>query len=203
MRDIDRRSALTTLVVGLSVAAPGCVANLDPAREAPDYDCSSADRPEPDDPRSGGSRTDEGDAGSEDEREPVGPKPYPDPPESVPDDESAVEYVTAYEEAYRRNALVERHGSNLVGHGNSVERTWTHDSPDDAAVVRLRYVYYEDVEDSGGTSHGDSPTTYVSYYVDDSMVVRAETEGQLDDEGALEPDPWSSGAVLECVEETA
>lgn len=159
--------------------------------EPPEYDCEEADRPEPDPP---------------DDEDAIGPATYPDRPESLTDDERMVQYVEAYEEAYRRNSLVAKYWNSLVRFGMSVSETWTYDDPDDAAVVRLQYRYSEEVETRDGVMVGDSATIFVSYYVDASVVIRAERTGLREDESelrpndAFDPDPWEQGEPLECFE---
>lgn len=159
--------------------------------DPPEYNCEAADRPEPDAP---------------DDEDAIAPAEYPIRPASLTDDERAVRYVEAYEEAYRRNSLVEQYRNRLVRFGMSVGETWTYDGPNDAAVVRLQYRYSEEVETANGIVVGDSPTIFVSYYVDESVVVRAkrtglrEGESELDPDPALDPDPWKEGEPLECFE---
>lgn len=159
--------------------------------EPPAYDCEETDRPEPDPP---------------DDEDAIGPATYPDRPESLTDDERMVQYVEAYEAAYRRNSLVAKYWNSLVRFNLSVSETWTYDGPDDAAVVRLQYQYSDEVETRDGVMVGDSPTIFVSYYVDASVVIRAERTGLREDESelrpddALDPDPWKLGEPLECFE---
>jgi hypothetical protein len=159
--------------------------------EPPEYDCKEANRPEPDTP---------------DDDDAIRPATYPGRPGSLNDDERVIEYAKAYEEAYRRNTLVSKYWDQLVRFNVSVSETWTYDGPDDAAVVRLQYRYSEEVETSDGIMVGDSATIFVSYYVDPSVVIRAERTGLRTDESelhpdeALDPDPWKRGEPLECFE---
>ncbi|USZ67803.1 hypothetical protein NGM10_13840 [Halorussus salilacus] len=145
-----------------------------------------ADRPDPDPP-------------DEDAEDAVEPTAYPTRPDSLADEDEVAEYVEAYERAYRRNALVEEWGDDLTRQTTSVRDVRTDDAPEGAAVVRVRYTYSETVEQPEGTEmHGDSPTVFASYYVDESVVVRAEDTGPRDDEDALDPDPWETGEPVEC-----
>jgi hypothetical protein len=164
---------------------------LDARAEPPAYNCEEATRPEPDAP---------------DDEDAIAPAAYPDRPGSLSDDERAVQYVEAYETAYRRNSLVAQYWNQLVRFSVSVDERWTYDVPTDAAVVRLQYRYSEEVETPNGIVIGDSPSIFVSYYVDESVVVRAERRGRREDESesgsepALDPDPWREGEPLECFE---
>lgn len=194
-----RRTLALTGTALISLA--GCLGDplagsSDGARTTPpEYDCATADRPEPDelDADSSDTESTDEDAGA------VEPTAYPTRPASLSDDEEAAEYVQAYERAYRRNALVERWGDDLTEQSTWIEGVRTYDAPEGAAVVRVQYTYSETVEESDGTEIiGDSPTVYASYYVDDSVVIRAVDTGLRDDERALDPDPWETGEPLEC-----
>ncbi|KAB1185161.1 MULTISPECIES: hypothetical protein [Haloferax] len=68
-----------------------------------------------------------------------------------------------------------------------VEGIRTYDAPDGAALVRLQYTNSETVELSSGLAIGDSPRTFVTYYVDDPVVIRAEDECARSDTGTLDP----------------
>ncbi|QLG60648.1 hypothetical protein [Halorarum salinum] len=155
--------------------------------EPPDYDCETADRPEPDAP----------DTSAE---EAVEPTSYPDPLDSFDDDDSTVEYVEAYERAYRRNTLVAEWGARLTQFFVGIEGTKSFSSPGNAALVRIQYHYSETVERSGGTVIGDSPTIFVTYYLDQSVLIRAESSDRPEDLAALDPDPWLAGDPVECFE---
>lgn len=146
-----------------------------PERGPPD--CVDPERPEPD----------EGSGGVE-------PVSYPEKPPSLQNDERVADYIVAYENAYRTNALLERQGSDLERVQLGIGGPEFFDSPPNSTIARVSYTYgYQ-----WGSAVADSPNTYVSYYVDDSVVARAEREGLLDDEDALEPDPLEGGTVLEC-----
>lgn len=139
--------------------------------------CDDPDRPEPG-------------SGSE----VVEPASYPNEPPSLADDEAVAAYVRAYEEAYRRNDLIEQHGNELRDVQIGVGEPRFYESPPGSRIARTTYTYGYTV----GSTIADSPNTHVSYYVDNSVVVRAEHVGVLDDEGELEPDPLVDGEVLEC-----
>lgn len=155
--------------------------------EPPEYDCETADRPEPDAPDAS-------------EEEAVEPLSYPDPLDSFDDDTTTIEYVEAYERAYRRNTLVAEWGAQLIQFSMGIEGTKRFDSPVDAALVRIQYHYSETVEQSDGTVVGDSPTIFVTYYLDQSVVIRAESSDRPEDLDALDPDPWLAGNPVECFE---
>ena len=124
---------------------------------------------------------------------------YPQRPESLADQSAVVDYVTRYERAYRRNDLRTEHGSALRTVGLAVEGTRTYDAPEGAAIVRVRYTFYYEVGGPTETPvHADSPTTYASYYVDESVVLRAAASGLREDESALDPDPLAEGVPVEC-----
>jgi hypothetical protein len=176
---VRRRSVLAGAAGGLGLALAGCLsADADPADEV---DCADADRPEPELPDDA-----PGDA--------IEPADYPEGP---PTDESPVAYVEAYESAYRRNSIIEGADGHVVGFGASPSGEVT-DRPADGTVVRLRYQYYWEVRRAADESpiHADSPVVVVAYYVDESIVLRAEAEGH----DADAPDPLAEGRLLACHE---
>lgn len=202
-----RRALLATLGAAVPAALAGCLAGTpgddgstdDTAqtddstgdgtpRGRPEVDCTRAARPP---------ETAIGDAET-----PSDNSRYPERPESL-SDESAVEtYLTAYERAYRRNALAEQYGDELTTAGVPLGSTQWFDSREGSAVVRVRYQYYYEYSSDPETTavvHADSATTYATYYLDDRVLVRAEASGMLDDESALRPDPWG-GEPVECWE---
>jgi len=135
------------------------------------------------------------------------PREYPGRPPSEPAGETAVEYVTTFELAYRQNAEMiantdittdgER-DSYLTRFDIAVQDSWVTAGPADSAVVRLQYV-------GSGTIHPgmefDYITQYVTYYIDSTQIVRARTT-RHDFEGvdALDPDPWADGDPVACFE---
>jgi len=190
-----RRSVLALGGSALSIAVTGCLGGSGSSpetaptarplaeREPPDVDCSNVSRPIP--PRQPDENT-------------VQPVDYPGEPPS-PLEDSAVDYVTRFEEAYRRNYEILEKGP-LREYSGGVTETWTYDAPPGGAVVRLKTVYGGQVlDDDGPGAIYDSPQVFVTYYVDPSRVVRAETKGQsqLTPE-SLDPDPWENGDGLTC-----
>jgi hypothetical protein len=156
-------------------------------RGRPEVNCATADRP-PELPIG-------------DDETPSDASRYPGRPDSLADESAVAAYLARYERAYRRNALAEGYGAELTTAGVPLGATRTFPSREGSAVVRLRYRYYYEYADDPNTTaviHADSPTTYATYYLDDRVLVRAETSGPLNDESALRPDPWTSGTVVEC-----
>lgn len=150
-------------------------------RPPPAYDCHAAHRPTPS------------------TADPSEEQAYPSPPASLSEEQRVVEFVAAYERAYRRNALRATHGEHLRDVGVSVNDQWVHDASAGSAVVRLRYAYFYTVGRPDETPiHADSPVTYVSYYLDEAVAIRAVDEGLREDESALDPDPWDTGSPVAC-----
>lgn len=129
--------------------------------------------------------------------ETVSPREYPSTPSSF--DADAVErFVESHERAYRSNALLERFGGDLVSYAPDWDWTVSLDTNDDAGVGRCSYRYSDRVDQGDGSEAiGDSPTIVVTYYVDDSMIVRAEDTMRDTTRNELSPDPWETGVVLE------
>lgn len=131
--------------------------------------------------------------------ETVSPKQYPDKPTSY-DDESIEKFVEAHEQAYRRNNLLNRFGGNLVSHSSYWDWTVSLETTESAGVGRCQYKYSETQRENGEETIGDSPNIVVTYYVDDSMVVRAEDMGEASNRNELHPNPWESGVILDSPE---
>ena len=137
----------------------------------------------------------------------LAPREYPGRPSSEPAGESAVEYVTTFELAYRQNAEMIANteittggdpDSYLTRFDISVQESWVAAGPADSAVVRLQYV-------GSGTVHPgmefDYVTQYVTYYVDPTQIVRARTtRHDFDGADALDPNPWADGDPVACFE---
>lgn len=154
--------------------------------EPPAYDCANASRPEPDPP---------------DDEEAVQPVEYPEQPDSLADEEEVFEYVEAYEEAYLQNELVEEYGDGLVEHSLMMEDSRRFEAPDDVWIIRVQYTHGETIEEeTEGLIYADSATISVTYYVDESVVIRAETDEYLEDEDEFKPNPWERGTLVECFE---
>jgi len=128
--------------------------------------------------------------------ETVSPRAYPTKPPSY-EDGAVRQFAESYERAYRRNDLLGRRGSALVRQGFSFDWSETIAADEGAGVGRCQYRYDETIDDGDGVIVGDSPTTVVTYYVDDSMLVRAEATGEADERDELDPDPWRTGVILE------
>lgn len=136
------------------------------------------------------------------------PDPMEDtvPPLSYPDKltsytaETVAEFAESYERAYRRNSLLDEYGRSLIDQGSYFDWTRTLAVSDDAGVGRSQYRFSDTIEYADRIDTGDSPTLVVTYYVDDSIVVRAETTGRQEHRDVLAPDPWVTGVVLESAE---
>ncbi|WP_276252367.1 hypothetical protein [Haloarcula rara] len=107
------------------------------------------------------------------------------------------DYIAAYESAYRTNWLLEEHGSELTDIYFGVGEPTYFESPPASVIGRLRYSYGFETD----SVVADSSTIYASYYVDNTLIVRAERRGRLRDESVLQPNPLDSGHVLECFDE--
>lgn len=132
------------------------------------------------------------------------PRAYPSKPSEYTD-QSVRDFVESYERAYRHNdELAEWSGSTgtLTSMSLSFDFTVTLDANGDAGVGRCAYRYGFAVEDDdGGTIEGSSHgTIVVTYYIDESMTVRASHDGSANERHDLNPDPWRSGVVLEAPE---
>lgn len=137
----------------------------------------------------------------------LAPREYPGRPPSELASDAAVEYVTAFELAYRQHdemvantdvATDSERDSYLTRFDITVRDSWVAAGPAESAVVRLQYV-------GSGTVHPgmefDYVTQYVTYYVDSSRVVRARTtRNDFDGTDALNPDPWEDGDPVACFE---
>jgi hypothetical protein len=158
----------------------------------PDVSCSAVSRPTPDPVGREGA---------------LAPREYPGRPPSEFVREQAVEYVTAFERAYRQNDEMRANGdvatggerdSYLTRFDLTVRDSWVAAGPADSVVVRLAYI-------GSGTEHNGSEfdyvTQYVTYYVDSTRVVRARTtQYDFDGADALDPDPWTDGDAVACFE---
>jgi hypothetical protein len=129
---------------------------------------------------------------TEDTNEPLS---YPDNPASYTA-EAVGEFVEAYERAYRRNDLLDEYGSALAGQGLYPNGVETLAVTEGAGVGRIQYTYSATVKQADGYVIDDSVVYLVTYYVDESVVVRAATTDQREHRDVLVPDPWESGVIL-------
>ncbi|WP_232686933.1 hypothetical protein [Halobacterium zhouii] len=129
------------------------------------------------------------------------PLDYPAKPASYTE-QSAASFVEQYERAYRRNTLLERRGGELVSHDSDFAFTTPLAVSSEACVVRTQYRYTTIEKEAGSEQRtaGHSPWMLVTCYVDDSLVVRAERDGDRDEKNVLRPDPWKTGTILEPAE---
>lgn len=142
------------------------------------------------------------------------------PPEPAPDDEppgaaarydyperpdalsggAALDYLRAYERAFRLNELREEYGERLQNAGVVVYDEWRYDAPEGTVLGQVEYTYsygYEEGPD-GRVVQGDSPYVYASYFVDDAGVHRAIVRGHREEPSSLARDPRAPGWVVEC-----
>jgi hypothetical protein len=180
-------SALSLSVAGC-LDAPGSGSSGTPAEPlpgAPDVDCSEASRPQPE-PQDGDDL--------------VQPVDYPGQPPEQLDDESIIEYVQQFEDAYRTNEqIVEKDRLQRVS--VAVVETRTFDAPDGAAVIRLHTHYSGNaagIENEQPAMNFDNWDMMVSYYLDQALVVRTETHRSTVDTAELDPDPFESGQPVAC-----
>ena len=189
-----RRTLLALGGSALSLSSVGCLdapdasgngAVTEPLPGSPDVDCSESSRPQPE---------------SQGGEEVVQPVDYPGRPPEQLDDESAVEYVQQFEEAYRTNEQIAE-VDRLQRVSVSIVETRTFDAPDEAAVVRLHTHYSGNaagIENEQPSMNFDSWDVMVSYYLDQALVVRTETHRSVVDIAELDPDPWESGEPVAC-----
>lgn len=129
----------------------------------------------------------------------IQPLSYPDKPAAYTA-ESVAEFVEAYERAYRRNSLLNDHGSVLIAQGLYSNGAETLAVTEGAGIGRIQYTYSASIEETDRVIVEDSVSYLVTYYVDESVVVRAATTDQREHRDVLVPDPWGSGVILEPTE---
>ncbi|MFD1586300.1 hypothetical protein ACFR9U_04860 [Halorientalis brevis] len=183
---MKRRQALLAGGSCISVLLSGCVGGTSESTVGtPVYDCDDVARPVSPSPNS-------------DPPGEAGRYTYPDRPDSLSNESTVRTYVKSYERAYRLSALHEDYESSLDHAGVSVSNMWTHEAPEGAMIVRLKYRYRYGYEEGGSPIEADSPTIYASYYIDDAVMLRAVHEGNQEDESGLDPDPVKQGQPVEC-----
>ncbi|MFC6768990.1 hypothetical protein [Natrinema soli] len=209
-RPRSRRALLASVVTTAAVATGGFehvsnTANRPPLESgsvpADWYDCRSVTRPEPrlstDDnalefrtypslPSGSGSK----EAGDSSDRSP--------PPSLV---DSAAEYVTEFERAYRQNAFIVQFGNETRTFDlrRSDHRTAAIGSSTnaDAVMVAIRYDLTLGTQQSA-VDPRDEWDVRVTYYIDENFVLRARYDGVAEDL-SLEPDPRRQGELVACL----
>lgn len=189
---MERRALLkATAAIG---ALAGCLSSSLPGERPSEGQSPTADEtPLPDPPAC----TDPERPEYEGENPPVEVVAYPETSPAVDATAEMLEYMAAYERAYRTHALLEEYGRTLESVSVGVEERRSFHAPSGSAIGRVRYNYgYQ-----RGSVHSDSPTIRASYYVDASVVARAAARGPSEDETALDPNPLTEGDVVECFSE--
>lgn len=125
----------------------------------------------------------------------VSPINYPAPLRKFTEDD-VESNVDSFERAYRRNLLLREHGRFLIEQSFDVDWVQALVVGEDAAIGRIQYRYSESIDQGGEVVIGDSPTIVASYYLDESLVVRAEDKGRREQRDELDPDPWETGEIL-------
>ncbi len=146
------------------------------------FACDDVSRPDPDPP----------------DGSTLEPRPYPSSQPSL--DADVVEYVTAFERAYRHNAFLDRYGTaarsvdlrRTDGRASAVGAP----SNPDAVVAAIRYDLTTETGRSG-VEPRDRWDVRVVYYVDENVVLRARYHG-VAEELRFEPDPRRQGKLVAC-----
>lgn len=123
---------------------------------------------------------------------------YPPQPTSLSDESTVLAYVEAFERAYRLNDLRAQFGESLTQASVYIERTWSYDAPEETTIARMMCSFNYTFDDDGSQIAGQSASIFVSYYVDDSVVLRVVEEEPPEDESELGSDPRQHGAPVEC-----
>jgi len=120
---------------------------------------------------------------------------YPTKPAEYTDTTMA-EFVESHERAYFTNDKLATYGGSLVSTDVDVSWALTLDTDSNAGVGKCKYSHSGAVDDDDGYSEWSSHGyIVVTYYVDDSMIVRAEKRGE-DQRRELDPNPWETGIIL-------
>ncbi|QLG50003.1 hypothetical protein [Natrinema halophilum] len=160
------------------------------------YECSAITRPTPLAPA------------AEDALE---PRTYPTPPaELISDDNrgsidrpsslqnSALEYATKFERAYRQNAFLTKYGS--VTRFFALQRTASQTSLIDssnAAHAVLVAIVYNLTKQTQQSPPSDEWDIRATYYFDDRIALRAQYDG-IAEKPTLSPDPRRDGELVAC-----
>jgi len=132
--------------------------------------------------------------------ETASPIEYPSKPVEYTD-QSVETFVESHERAYRRNEALASEGGSLVSTSLDVDWTVTLDANGDAGIGRCKYRYETELKSGDGYAEGSSHGyLFTTYYVDESMIVRAITRDAGFGSLELDPDPWRSGVILESAE---
>lgn len=183
----SRRSFLVSATTGIALTA-GCSGNwfVDPDESAStsdsptteEYDCDDVSRPPADTTTADGA---------------LDPIDYPSRPTSLAT--GATQYATEFEQAYRRNALLEQYGdqSRVFEFSLADSQTSSVESDESAALASIVY------DLTTGTDHTTHTEWDVrtTYYVTDDAVLRAQYDGFADDP-TFDPDPRDSGELVAC-----
>lgn len=204
----SRRAVLAQCGVLLTGLSAGCMSRLrtgalsTSTTSGPSlsdrFDCSEAFRPEPAVP-SGVEREIDGSDETRTE-ESIGSVEYPSPPSGTADSITVEQYAVAHERAYRRNERAAEYGEDLVGFGFSPHDRELVDRQGDIALVRVAYVFYENVVSDDVIVHGDSPRYVATYAVSDWGVARA-VGGTADADDDLDPHPVEDGSLVACFDD--
>jgi hypothetical protein len=180
MPNWSRREALGSVASCVGVVIAGCVGDgSEDGLDQPEYDCSRVDRPEPDAPEG---------------PDALAPSSYPRPPADAGTDAELTEYVSDFEQSYRRNRLIQSRGPDLRKFGFSPREIWIVESGAAAGVAGVQYTFWHETE----SIHADSGNRVAVYYVDESVAIRAHERGRRED--GVEPDPRETGQEVACFE---
>ncbi|ELY46728.1 hypothetical protein [Natronorubrum sulfidifaciens] len=193
MRTPRSRRALLTTGVSVAVALPGCLETQLSSTDDPNessvvapaaYDCAESDRPHPPDPVPDDA---------------IEPGVYPSRPVSLA--EAGDQYVLEFERAYRRNAFLAEYGSETRTFDfrfQTQQMDVLESDPERDAV--LVSIVYDLTTAIGQLPESTERDTRVTYYADETVVLRAPYTGGLADEPSFDPDPRDAGEPVVCFE---
>lgn len=191
-RPCSRRGLLATVVTTVAVTTGGFEYTSSDSTPPPlesgivpadRYDCQEVSRPEPE----------------QAETNALQPRTYPSPPSSlVP---GAVQYVTAFERAYRQNAFLVQYGSaaRTIDLRRKDSRTAAIGSIANPDAVMVTIIYDLTTETGQSAEPRDRWEIRVVYYVDENVVLRSQYHG-IAEELRSEPDPRTHGELVACFE---